>query len=51
LLRAKSSASELDLGARSERRFKQRFKQMLRPPFRAARNGEGGGCLSAGHLQ
>jgi hypothetical protein len=39
--------SVLDLGASSE----SRFKQMLRPPFRLARNGEGGGSLTAGHLQ
>jgi hypothetical protein len=28
-----------------------RFKPMLRPPFRLARNVEGGGRLTAGHLQ
>ena len=28
-----------------------RFKPMLRPPFRTAGNGEGGGRLTSGHLQ
>ena len=28
-----------------------RFKPMLRPPFRTAGNGEGGGRLTAGHLK
>jgi hypothetical protein len=45
LIVEKASASELDLGA------KKQIKQMLRPPFRVARNGEGGGSLTAGHLQ
>ena len=35
------------LGTRGE----TRFEKMLRPPFRVARNGESGGCLTAGHLQ
>jgi hypothetical protein len=47
LLREKASASELDLGASRE----SRFKQMLRPPFRLARNEEGGRFLAAGPLQ
>jgi hypothetical protein len=42
----RASGSELDLGARRE----SRSRQMLRPPFRAARN-HGDGCLTAGHLQ
>jgi hypothetical protein len=37
----------LDRGARTE----SRFKQMLRPPFRVARNEEAGGFLAAGHPQ
>ena len=45
--RHQSDRIELDLGASRE----GRFEQMLRPPFPAARNGEGGGCLTAGSAQ
>jgi hypothetical protein len=41
------SASEFDLGTSGE----TGFEQMLRPPFRVARNRGSGGCLAAGHLQ
>ena len=43
----RASASEFDVGTRGE----TGFEQMLRPPFRVARNRESGGCLTAGHLQ
>jgi hypothetical protein len=47
MVREKRAASELDLSACRERRF----KQTLRPPFRVARNGEGGGYLATSHLR
>jgi len=44
---SRASASGFDLGTSGE----TGFEQMLRPPFRVARNRGSGGCLAAGHLQ